>query len=129
MFKFGNISMARLRLCHTDLQELMQAVIAESPEDLTIVCGSRSKEKQDKAFAEGRSQLKYPQSKHNIQPSMAVDVAPYIDGRIPWNDIAAFMRLRTRVMEKSYEMKLIIRSGSYFSFEDWPHYELDWRRR
>lgn len=128
-FSFGNTSMARLRLCHPDLRDLMEAVIAESPEDITVVCGSRSKDRQDKAFAEGKSKLRYPNSKHNIQPSMAIDVAPYIDGEIPWDDIGAFRRLRTRIMEKSYEMKLMIRSGSYFSFADWPHYELDWRRR
>ena len=128
-FKFGNTSKARLRQCHPDLQKLMEAVIAESPEDIAIVCGGRGQGKQDKAYAEGKSKLKYPNSKHNIQPSMAVDVAPYIDGGIPWDDISAFIRLRSRIRAKSHEMKLIIRSGSYFSFEDWSHYELDWIKR
>ena len=120
MFKFGNTSMGRLRLCHPDLKKLMEAVIASSPEDMTIVCGGRSKGRQDKAYAEGKSQLKYPDSKHNSQPSMAVDVAPYIDGKIPWDDIAAFTRMRMRIVEEAHKMKLIIRCGAHFSFKDYP---------
>ena len=47
-----------------------------------IVCGHRNKEDQNKAFAEGKSKLKWPKGKHNKLPSQAVDAAPYISGNI-----------------------------------------------
>ena len=52
--------------------------------DCTIVCGHRNEIAQNLAFAENRSQLKWPNSKHNKWPSNAVDVAPYETSGIDW---------------------------------------------
>lgn len=41
------------------------------------MCGHRSKEEQNRLYAEGKSQLQYPRSKHNAYPSIAVDIQPY----------------------------------------------------
>jgi len=54
--------------------------------DVTIVCGYRGEEEQNKAYTEKKSGLKFPQSKHNHAPSSAVDIAPYINGKgVRWN--------------------------------------------
>jgi peptidoglycan LD-endopeptidase CwlK len=73
MAQFSNISKERLQTCHADLRVLFGHVIQGY--DCTIVEGHRGKERQNRAFAEGKSKLKYPQSKHNKYPSLAVDAA------------------------------------------------------
>jgi peptidoglycan LD-endopeptidase CwlK len=75
MKQFSESSKAKLVTCHRDLQVLFNHIILER--DCTILCGFRSEEDQNKAFADGNSKLKFPNSKHNTSPSLAVDVAPY----------------------------------------------------
>ncbi len=83
MNTFSEISKTRLKTCHKDLQILFAHVIQDY--DCSIVCGHRDKEEQDKAFAERNSTKKYPNSKHNKMPSLAVDAAPYEKGTgIDW---------------------------------------------
>lgn len=76
MAKFSRISNERLLQCDTDLQWLANKAIEYA--DFTIVTGHRSAEEQNDLYHRGFSTLKYPNSKHNSRPSIAVDVAPYI---------------------------------------------------
>ena len=71
---FSQTSKARLSTAHPDLQRLFNEVVKHW--DCTIVCGHRGKEEQDKAFAEGKSKVKWPNGRHNKLPSLAVDVMP-----------------------------------------------------
>lgn len=75
MPKFSQSSFSKLSTCHRDLQVIFFEVIKYF--DCTVIEGHRGQEAQDKAFQEGKSQLKWPDGKHNQSPSMAVDVAPY----------------------------------------------------
>jgi len=75
MSKFSKTSKERLKTCHIDLQTLFNYVIKYF--DCSIICGYRGKEAQDRAFDNGFSQLRWPNSKHNEQPSLAVDVVPW----------------------------------------------------
>ena len=75
MPKFSKTSKERLAGCHQDLQTIFNYVIKSF--DCTIVCGHRGKEEQDKAFKDGFSKVKYPNSRHNKKPSIAVDAVPY----------------------------------------------------
>ena len=82
MPKYSQTSKDRLATCHEDLQTIFNEVIKTY--DVTIVCGERNQADQDKAFADGFSTVKYPNSKHNSSPSMAVDVVPYPE---MWSDM------------------------------------------
>lgn len=75
MRQYSDISRQRLETCHEDLQLLFALVL--QCWDNTILVGHRSKEEQVKAYTSGRSQVKWPDSKHNTYPSMAVDVSPW----------------------------------------------------
>jgi hypothetical protein len=88
MPKFGESSLKNLSTCHPNLQRLANEVIKYV--DHTITCGHRGQAEQDKAFAEGKSKLKWPNGEHNKLPSMAIDIAPY---PIDWNDAEAFTLL------------------------------------
>lgn len=82
MNHYSDTSKKRLETCHKDLRLIFAHVIIDF--DNTIVCGSRDETDQNKAFKEGKSKLKFPHSKHNKLPSLAVDAAPYIAGKINW---------------------------------------------
>lgn len=85
MPSFSNRSATRLRSAHSILQDIFFTVIEIY--DCTILEGHRGKEKQNKAFEEGKSKVKWPDGKHNKNPSWAVDAAPY---PIDWEDYPRF---------------------------------------
>ena len=81
-FRFSETSRARLATCHSELWEIMMTALAFGFIDMTIVSGKRGREEQNKAYEEGKSKKQFPDSKHNFSPSLAVDVAPYVNGKI-----------------------------------------------
>lgn len=117
--KFGKKSLERLRTCHDDLQLLCHAILEDM--DITVLCGYRSEQEQNEAFAKGTSKLKFPKSKHNSYPSLAVDIAPY---PVDWNNIEAFNKMCDIAEQKAEKMGIEIRLGRDFSFRDYPHIEL-----
>lgn len=97
--------------------------------DFTVIYGHRGEEDQNRAFKEGKSKLRWPQSKHNSMPSMAVDIAPikYVGKKasIDWADTGAFRVLIDLVKEIAKEMKIDIECGAdWKSFRDYPHVQL-----
>jgi peptidoglycan L-alanyl-D-glutamate endopeptidase CwlK len=75
MPKFSQRSLFNLATCEKDLQTLFNEVIKTF--DCIVTEGFRNKEAQDKAYASGNSKVKWPNGKHNKNPSMAADVYPY----------------------------------------------------
>lgn len=86
MFYFGDSSKKRLVTLSPDLQKLLKTAIRYW--DFTIVDGHRDEEAQNRAYNDGKSELRYPNSKHNLYPSHAVDIAPW-RGRIIWGETKA----------------------------------------
>lgn len=105
--------------CHSDLQKLVSAV-AEKVE-ITVLEGYRGKEAQDAAFAAGKSKLRFPNGKHNKQPSLAVDIAPY---PVDWYDLKRFTDMAAVVKQTAAEMGIAIDWGGDWKFVDMPHFEL-----
>jgi len=75
MPKFSQESFSKLSTCHPDLQALFYEVVKHF--DCTVLEGYRNQEAQDRAYADGATQLQWPKGKHNHSPSNAVDVAPF----------------------------------------------------
>jgi peptidoglycan L-alanyl-D-glutamate endopeptidase CwlK len=117
--KFGKSSAARLRQCHKDLISLCEAVLQDM--DISVICGYRGEAEQNAAFAAGNSKLKYPKSKHNKIPSMAVDVVPY---PVDWSDTKRFLEMCKLFEQHAEKLGIEIRLGRDFSFVDLPHFEL-----
>lgn len=127
MFKYSERSASNLITCTTKLVRLFEYVIKGF--DCTILEGHRGEEEQNEAFRTGRSTLKFPQSKHNKSPSLAVDVAPY---PIDWNDIERFRAFGGYVLGVAYSYGIKIRWGGDWNgnwdfkdqrFVDLPHFE------
>ena len=125
---FGATSIANRDTSHPDLIRLADEVIKHV--DFSITCGHRGQADQDKAFAEGKSKVKYPNGEHNKMPSKAMDVAPY---PVNWNDNEAFTLLSGVFLGVASMMGIKIRIGSDWdgdfntlehSFKDRPHIEL-----
>lgn len=128
MPKFSKTSKERLATCHPDLQRLFNEVIKER--DCTIVCGHRTKQAQEDAYRLGYSKVKFPKSKHNSLPSLAVDVVPY---PIDWNNKQRFVEFNAYVKLVAAKLGIKIRWGGDWDndgdwrderFLDMPHYEL-----
>lgn len=126
---FGTSSQERLATCHSDLQRVLNSAIKDGP-DFTVLCGHRTKVDQDKAIASGASKAPWPTSKHNSNPSMAVDIAPY---PIDWDDLNRFRFLAGYVMGVAASLDIKIRWGGDWNknydegdekFRDFPHIEL-----
>ncbi len=75
MPRFSRRSLHRLRTCTTNLQRVFNVVIEWF--DCTILEGHRGEEAQNRAYADGRSQVRWPRGNHNEYPSEAVDAGPY----------------------------------------------------
>lgn len=138
-FRFGGTSRARLGTADPELQRLMQAVMDKQLMDFSIIQGHRSKAEQDSAYEANASKVRWPNSKHNGTPSLAVDIAPY---PIRWGDpgdpdrvkaIGNFYRLAGIVLATAHELGINIRWGGDWSmdgdifdqeFDDLPHFEL-----
>lgn len=134
-YRFGRSSATRLATCHPDLVLLMSEALTdpECPCDFTVTSGHRGQAEQDALFEAGRSKLRYPASRHNAMPSLAVDAVPYIPGVGPtweWEHIeplAAHIKIvwqRLQLEERTsgnYDMSW----GGDWRWRDGAHYQLD----
>ncbi len=128
MPSFGKKSDDNLSTAHPLLQKLFREVVKGF--DCQVLEGHRGKEAQDKAFADGKSKLKYPNGNHNSIPSNAVDVAPY---PIDWNDRERFIYFAGYVHCMAEILGIKIRYGGDWNgnlkftdenFRDLVHFEL-----
>ncbi|MEZ5691213.1 MAG: hypothetical protein R3D71_06075 [Rickettsiales bacterium] len=120
MPQFNDTSKKRRDTCHPHLIDLMNEAIKIM--DFTIVCGHRGKLAQNTAFMTGRSKLKFPNSKHNKTPSLAIDIAPVKykpNGAmwIDWNDIQSFVDLSQVIFPIADKMGIHVRWGGDFNMD------------
>jgi len=137
--KYSNISKSRLSTCDERLQRVFNEVIKGF--DCIILVGYRNQEDQDRAFAQGKSKVKFPNGKHNKQPSEAVDASPF---PVIWPDrnkdpkryvktVARFYLFAGYVIATARQMGIHIRWGGDWdgdfdifdqTFDDLCHFEL-----
>lgn len=128
MPSFGTDSRKNLDTAHPLLQELFEEVIQYF--DCKVTQGYRGQADQDAAFTAGKSKLKFPKSKHNNKPSLAVDVCPH---PIDWKDLSRFYLFIGFVKGIAINKGIKIRTGGDWdgdtqvkdeTFIDLPHFEL-----
>ena len=128
MPKFGRKSKERLNTCDSNLQKVFNEVIKHV--DCSVLEGHREKDRQNKLFEEGKTKVKYPNGRHNRQPSSAVDVTPY---PVDWKDRERQTLFAGCVIGVASQMGINLRWGGDWDqdfqvvdnrFDDFPHFEL-----
>jgi len=150
MPSFGKTSKSRLETCHEDLQKILNEAIQFV--DFSIVEGHRPVEKQFDYFKRGRKEIDgvwkivnkrkvithidgyKKKGKHNYDPSLAVDIVPWISGKgQDWNDLERFRRITYFIKGIAFANGIDLRIGGDWdgdfyindqSFHDIPHLEL-----
>ena len=125
---FSTESLDELGTCDDRLQSIFNEVIKQF--DCSILDGHRGEEEQNEKYRNGLSKLQYPNSKHNSEPSLAVDAAPY---PIDWHDRERFCYFAGYVKGIARLMGIELRWGGDWdrdtevkdnNFDDLPHFEL-----
>ena len=128
MPRFSDKSISNLATCDRRLQQVFQRVVDDF--DCTILEGHRVKERQNQMVAEGKSQVRWPDGKHNTVPSRAVDVTPY---PIQWDDRERQTLFAGYVLATAKAMGVNLRWGGDWSmdfevrdnqFDDLVHFEI-----
>ena len=122
MCKLSATSLLKLEKVHPDLQKIFKGAIKDTPIDFSITCGWRGEKEQNKAFEQGKSKLKFPQSKHNKMPAMAVDAVPYPK---MWDaSDSEWSLLSNHILATAKKLGIKLTWGGSWKFVDKPHYEL-----
>ena len=128
MPRYSKTSKKRLATCDKRLQDLFNEVIKHV--DCKILEGNRSKERQNKLYDEGRTKVRYPDGRHNCNPSRAVDVSPY---PVDWKDRERQTLFAGFVLGTARSMGINLRWGGDWDqdfqvmdnrFDDFPHFEI-----
>jgi peptidoglycan L-alanyl-D-glutamate endopeptidase CwlK len=128
MPKFSEKSLAKLATCDSRLQKVFHEVVRDF--DCTVLEGHRNKERQNRMVDEGKSQVRWPDGKHNRVPSAAVDVCPY---PVAWDDRERQSLFAGFVLATAKAMDVNLRWGGDWDrdtevrdngFDDLVHFEL-----
>lgn len=120
-YQFGQKSLEKLATVHPDLQRVFKEAITNSPYDFSITEGVRSLERQKELVAAGKSKTLH--SRHLT--GKAVDIAVFVDGKVTW-DAKYYKEVFEHIsaVAKLNDVPLVW-GGSWKTFIDMPHYELD----
>ena len=89
--------------------------------NVSLISGYRGKTEQNEYYIKGTG-VRYPFSKHNTYPSLAVDVVPW---PTQYESIEELDMMLGSIQALSYTLDITIRLGKYFSTrKDYPHIEL-----
>lgn len=110
-FRFGNRSLQQLDTVDPKLKALAIRALELSPYDFTIIQGRRTVQQSAQNIANGTSFLKDP-SKSKHVTGKAIDFAPYINGKIDWNDLEAFWAIVGAFKKAANEMNIAVRFGA-----------------
>jgi len=133
MFKFSKRSLKLLSYLDQDVANVLKEAIKVI--DFSVIETWRSKADQNKYYDQGRSKLRWPQSKHNTksdrpQKVKAVDIIPYPEGWDAPKEKFYFMMGIIKGIAESKGIKLRFGldwdSDNEFndqSFNDFPHIE------
>ena len=132
LFRFGARSQHRLRTCHPDIRRVMQRALSWGVIDFAILDGFRDEPRQTLYFETGKSKVQWPDGQHNVFPSNAVDIAPWVDGALPWEDSRYWYQLAGVIQAAAKAEGVDLRWGGDWdsdgdfddqTFDDLGHFE------
>ena len=112
--KWSNRSQAVFLGLDPELQKLLNFCL-EHVADITLLEGHRRLEEQNAAFESGNSHVKWPDSKHNLFPSLAVDLAPYPKPSEDTRLWAALGYIAGRIIQEGVRLGITVRWGGLWA--------------
>lgn len=126
IFHFGPKSKKNYDLLSYNLKWVARESLAIGLMDFTIDCSYRSEEDQNSAYADKKSKVKWPNSKHNKNPAIAMDCVPYVNGKISWNKFhcccLAFM-----ILTVAKKLNISLRWGGNWDMDGEPITDQDFQ--
>lgn len=110
-FAFGKNSIKQLDTVKPQLKALAIRALELSPYDFTIVQGRRTVEQSAQNIANGTSFLKNPNKSKHITGD-AIDFAPYVNGKLDWEDKEKFWAIVGAFKQAAKEMNIAVRFGA-----------------
>ena len=141
MATLGTRSKNNLKGVHPSLIKLINEAIKETPVDFTITSGVRTLAEQKALYAQGRTKpgcivtkadgVKN-KSNHQVKADgygHAIDLCPYVDGEMDWNDESNFKIIAAHIKATANCMGIKITWGGDWTEQkqgivDLPHFEL-----
>ncbi len=132
----GKGSLAKLNGVHPYLVKVIKEAIKDSPIDFTVISGVRTTAEQKALYAQGRttrgsivtnSDGVKSKSNHQVKADglgHAVDVCPWINGKLDWNTEANFRIVATHILATAKCLGINIEWGGTWRFVDLPHFQL-----
>ena len=128
-YKLGIRSRRRLEGVHHDIVRVVERAIELTEVDFTVLEGLRTEKRQERLVAIGNSWTM--KSRHLT--GHAVDLAPVIGGRIPWQDLSQFVLVSEAMFKAADELGVLIQWGGDWDLDgDWrdekrfdgPHFQI-----
>jgi peptidoglycan L-alanyl-D-glutamate endopeptidase CwlK len=118
---FTQRSEERLNDIHPELTKIVRLALSLSPLDFVVIEGRRSRARQRALMAIGASRTQ--RSRHIT--GHAVDLGPWINGAIPWDDWKAFEQVARAMKQAAWQLNIPLTwGGDWVNFRDGPHFEL-----
>lgn len=118
---FSSQSEMALQDVHPDLVAVVRHAFRRSEVTFSVLEGRRSPERQAKLKAAGLSLTM--NSRHLT--GHAVDLVPWINGTIPWNNWGAFVSVADAMKSSARSLNIpVIWGGDWKTLRDGPHFEL-----
>lgn len=111
MFRFSKKSLAQLDTVDPRLKALAIQVLSVSPIDFTIVQGRRTVAQSAQNIKNGTSFLSDP-SKSKHVTGEAIDFAPYVNGKLDWDDREKFWTIAKLFKQEAENMGIKVRLGA-----------------
>jgi peptidoglycan L-alanyl-D-glutamate endopeptidase CwlK len=146
MFKLSKASQARLATVNMALQNVVNRAIQITEVDFGVVQGNRTRADQEKLYGQGRTAAQMKAAGLNpalARPDLpvvtktmnsnhiggrAVDLAPYVNGKIEWDNsgkLGLYPKIAKAMKQAAKELGVPIEwGGDWTSFKDRPHFEL-----
>lgn len=121
MPSFGKRSLKARVTMDPRLQGIVDEAIKKY--DFSIIWGHRDMGSQNQAYKDGHTNKRWPNSKHNTYPSIAMDIVPYPG--LYNAPLIEFYKLATIIYEEAMKQNVRLRWGGHWKKPfDPAHYEL-----
>ena len=128
MFALGARSLQRLTGVHPDLVRVIQAAIALSTTDFTVIQGLRTAAQEAECVAGGAPTTMHSRHLPN-SPGLgcAVDLAAWVNDTVAYTPLTLYDQIADAMKSAAIEQNVSIEwGGDWQTFKDYGHFQLPW---